>query len=428
MLTAQAVKPLLVHEDRPVRDAAVDYFKGSWSQDADLVPLILQAYRQYGPEECLHGVACCSHFVLTPQSVDGVLDCLATAKDRNIVFHLNRALANAPVDVLLAKEAEILETAQLGRETVAKIKQRLEFSQWSPGQALGGVARLRPAFRRQAVRQRHRPQLRRQLDHRLGTVRRARRRHDLWFAGGGEGRVQVAGDLSHRPGRRAASSRDDSLAGQPVSDRHGLHAGMRDGFPRGKSATRRRCDWSEPRSPTSRGGSRTISSAVLADIKHQESEDALLALLESEPNATIRTRLCVGLCELFSEAGIEVVRREIARGYDRSVVSLEETLLPVAHVLGVVLPEADRWRAEQAERERMRTERRAELEELGRRYQAAKAAGIDPFARLRPKTELKTEPGKSATARRATRRVGRNEPCPCGSGKKYKKCCGRNAT
>ncbi|MFW6146508.1 MAG: SEC-C metal-binding domain-containing protein [Planctomycetota bacterium] len=21
--------------------------------------------------------------------------------------------------------------------------------------------------------------------------------------------------------------------------------------------------------------------------------------------------------------------------------------------------------------------------------------------------------------------MGRNEPCPCGSGKKYKKCCGR---
>jgi uncharacterized protein YecA (UPF0149 family) len=21
-------------------------------------------------------------------------------------------------------------------------------------------------------------------------------------------------------------------------------------------------------------------------------------------------------------------------------------------------------------------------------------------------------------------RIGRNEPCPCGSGKKYKKCCG----
>ena len=26
------------------------------------------------------------------------------------------------------------------------------------------------------------------------------------------------------------------------------------------------------------------------------------------------------------------------------------------------------------------------------------------------------------------KKVGRNDPCPCGSGKKYKKCCGANAT
>jgi preprotein translocase subunit SecA len=23
-------------------------------------------------------------------------------------------------------------------------------------------------------------------------------------------------------------------------------------------------------------------------------------------------------------------------------------------------------------------------------------------------------------------KVGRNDPCPCGSGKKYKQCCGKN--
>ncbi|MEW5736952.1 MAG: YchJ family protein [Thermodesulfobacteriota bacterium] len=28
------------------------------------------------------------------------------------------------------------------------------------------------------------------------------------------------------------------------------------------------------------------------------------------------------------------------------------------------------------------------------------------------------------TVRRESPKVGRNEPCPCGSGKKYKKCCG----
>lgn len=29
--------------------------------------------------------------------------------------------------------------------------------------------------------------------------------------------------------------------------------------------------------------------------------------------------------------------------------------------------------------------------------------------------------------KRADQKVGRNDPCPCGSGKKYKKCCGREA-
>jgi preprotein translocase subunit SecA len=31
---------------------------------------------------------------------------------------------------------------------------------------------------------------------------------------------------------------------------------------------------------------------------------------------------------------------------------------------------------------------------------------------------------RPATVRRQGKKVGRNAPCPCGSGKKYKKCCG----
>lgn len=36
-----------------------------------------------------------------------------------------------------------------------------------------------------------------------------------------------------------------------------------------------------------------------------------------------------------------------------------------------------------------------------------------------------TMPGKVETFRREAPKVGRNDPCPCGSGKKYKKCCGK---
>jgi preprotein translocase subunit SecA len=33
-------------------------------------------------------------------------------------------------------------------------------------------------------------------------------------------------------------------------------------------------------------------------------------------------------------------------------------------------------------------------------------------------------PSRPTTVRRTQPKVGRNDPCPCGSGKKYKKCCG----
>jgi len=36
--------------------------------------------------------------------------------------------------------------------------------------------------------------------------------------------------------------------------------------------------------------------------------------------------------------------------------------------------------------------------------------------------EILLNPPKTSIAEK---KVGRNEPCPCGSGKKYKKCCGK---
>ncbi|MFO8100584.1 MAG: YchJ family protein [Dehalococcoidia bacterium] len=40
---------------------------------------------------------------------------------------------------------------------------------------------------------------------------------------------------------------------------------------------------------------------------------------------------------------------------------------------------------------------------------------------------LEGEPVKPETYVREGPKIGRNDPCPCGSGKKYKHCCGRSA-
>jgi len=57
-------------------------------------------------------------------------------------------------------------------------------------------------------------------------------------------------------------------------------------------------------------------------------------------------------------------------------------------------------------------------------YEAQRRAALDATQQAQM-----AEEGESAvqTIVRAQPKVGRNDPCPCGSGKKYKKCCGRRA-
>jgi preprotein translocase subunit SecA len=67
------------------------------------------------------------------------------------------------------------------------------------------------------------------------------------------------------------------------------------------------------------------------------------------------------------------------------------------------------------------------------RFSMTRGPSEDVFAQRQPQAAgLAQGPGPGQaqpvqqTVKREGRKVGRNEPCPCGSGKKYKKCCGAN--
>ncbi|MDY6914410.1 MAG: preprotein translocase subunit SecA [Planctomycetota bacterium] len=53
-------------------------------------------------------------------------------------------------------------------------------------------------------------------------------------------------------------------------------------------------------------------------------------------------------------------------------------------------------------------------------------SGYDHFAQEMAQQQAAGQQQKVQTIVRDVPKVGRNDPCPCGSGKKYKKCCGRN--
>jgi len=61
--------------------------------------------------------------------------------------------------------------------------------------------------------------------------------------------------------------------------------------------------------------------------------------------------------------------------------------------------------------------------EQERRMQAVHQSTVGMgYSETQPAEEV--APGKPKPVKRIGKKVGRNDPCPCGSGKKYKKCCG----
>ncbi|GAB4374212.1 MAG: preprotein translocase subunit SecA [Acidobacteriota bacterium] len=93
-------------------------------------------------------------------------------------------------------------------------------------------------------------------------------------------------------------------------------------------------------------------------------------------------------------------KRESYLLFEEMVARMQEEIV---RYLMLLEPMTEEERREQEARQR------AERERIFRAASASKA-GVDSR--------------KGRTVRREGRRVGRNEPCPCGSGKKYKRCCG----
>jgi len=67
--------------------------------------------------------------------------------------------------------------------------------------------------------------------------------------------------------------------------------------------------------------------------------------------------------------------------------------------------------------------KRSEETFIHKEYSALEASG-SPETKI-PSAMPDMRPGKETTYKRKEPKVGRNDPCPCGSGLKYKKCCGK---
>ena len=79
-----------------------------------------------------------------------------------------------------------------------------------------------------------------------------------------------------------------------------------------------------------------------------------------------------------------------------------------------------------AERRQVMEAKSAEKEEAAPSVGGARAAAQPNIPKEAPSAQSVSSDAKPEPVRRETPKIGRNDLCPCGSGKKYKNCCGKN--
>jgi hypothetical protein len=166
--------------------------------------------------------------------------------------------------------------------------------------------------------------------------------------------------------------------------------------------------------PDSEDFYRIYAMGALEDIHSDASLEACLRLFNYEEDLDLKLNIAHAVVGQYSPDVIKAMRGfALDCPPHRERNSLRDMLVAVAPLTGTDFPEMEEWR-ELARQTRERCRREFTV-----------SAVEDLLG------EVEDQPSEG-TSSRATASVaggkkpGRNAPCPCGSGRKYKRCCGRN--
>lgn len=130
------------------------------------------------------------------------------------------------------------------------------------------------------------------------------------------------------------------------------------------------------------------ASSIIENIKTDLAVDALREAYQKSDNDVNKDLLFEALSHQLSTKAIPEISKHMEQEYFTTMVDIEQTVYSYYSILGQEHPELRLWK------------------------QAALGREMDYKQQLH-------------VPNKAEKKIGRNEPCPCGSGKKYKKCCGK---
>jgi hypothetical protein len=189
--------------------------------------------------------------------------------------------------------------------------------------------------------------------------------------------------------------------------------------------------WSEAEGDYRRG-----AAEAMENVHTDSSVQKCLEFFAVEEDQDNRDSLAYALLGNFAEESVEPIRQMIEEDeedFDPELADLKYRLTAVATIMGVSFPGYEEWYKEAVEenwgwgegvfdRHRIRENFRDDVDEEDWEEEDWEDDEADEYD-----DDLEADADDRLFGQEAIRheqpKVGRNDPCPCGSGKKYKKCC-----
>jgi hypothetical protein len=350
------IKPFLLHDDALVRQNVAAYFRGAYSRDEDLIPLIVGSCQRYGEKENVAGLEAARHLVLSTRSVPLILELLGQVEDERTVWVLNDILAAMQAPLFRINQPQLRRAAKVFPSTINALCQRLALGERHPDKLWRIFEHFIESFRGEEspdrINRTYAGNLVEALVPHVGSgaastktllerLERSSGRDD-W------GALYVIDLLGKRRIRKAIPAIIECFAfdSAPIGE-HASDALIRIGD---VEAIRLLC----ARMPLENEGFRYRATATLRGFKHPEAEQAVIDLLETEDNALLRTRYCEALCAHYSIKGDNLVRRQIEASASVDGIVLKAGMLATSIIRGRDLSQAATWREEISNPQRKR--------------------------------------------------------------------------
>jgi hypothetical protein len=432
------IKEAILHPDIEIRDRAVSYFAKSNCRDRSIMSLVIRAVETYGRQDAYRLIGSSRDLPQTEESIAWVIDELNDEQSpqyENYTYNLSMVLSEADPALLLPNESAILDAPHFFAEGRASIIDRLRMLSWDEAACWQELE----TFCEEGKDKRYVTEVN------LGYANRIVEA----LARCGENNeekvhailTQKIEDYHHHPmkwmeplavrlaGEATLNSTIPLLIAKLLEDGGDLlnpecaGALTRIGTPAVLEAVAETF-------PTAPRSFRLYATGPLESIRSDLAVEKSLHLLRQEKDERIQQNLAYGLLSQFAQEGIEEARRLlVGRELDFEGQGLRNYLVETCTLTGERFPEYEAWQAAEKVEKEEHWKRMKELE-------GDPAAMITyAFERLSGKT-MPQAPKVQSPARPAPRKAlfpkresshktGRNAPCPCGSGKKFKNCCMR---